>query len=152
MFSQSPRAAVLAATGMILGAAYLLLMLKKVLFGPLVEPSDHSHSHGLETASSTSSEGSLGGLHAAEPIRPVGWHEIAGLTPLMVLIVLIGVFPGYFLDRIQPSVAAINQTLQAQREGKKAAPVVTQKSDTTPTPAGDRFASVPSRSMKQEGR
>ncbi len=34
-FGTSPRAAVLGATGMIFGACYLLLMLKKVLFGPL---------------------------------------------------------------------------------------------------------------------
>ena len=40
-------------------------------------------------------------------MRPVGWHEIAGLAPLMVLIVLIGVYPRPFLDRISPAVALI---------------------------------------------
>ena len=43
MFGESPRAAVLGATGMILGAAYLLWMLRKVVFGPLREPSSDGH-------------------------------------------------------------------------------------------------------------
>ena len=41
MFARSPRAAVLASLGMILGAYYLLWMLQRVLFGPLREP--HAH-------------------------------------------------------------------------------------------------------------
>ena len=45
----------------------------------------------------------------------MGWHEIAGLAPLMVLIVLIGVIPGPFLDRIRPSAGEIDKNLQDQR-------------------------------------
>ncbi|MGA2700982.1 MAG: NADH-quinone oxidoreductase subunit M [Isosphaeraceae bacterium] len=100
MFSESRRAAVLGGTGMILGACYLLWMLRKVVFGPLREPADHEHSGG-------------GNDHAA--VRPIGWHEIAGLAPLMALIVLIGVVPGPFLDRIRPSVGQIDKNLQSQR-------------------------------------
>ncbi len=44
-----------------------------------------------------------------EAIAPIGWHEIAGMTPLMVLIVLIGVFPRPFLDQIRPAVARIER-------------------------------------------
>jgi len=88
MFAKSPWVTVFAATGMILGAYYLLLMIQRVLCGPAHEP----HGHGAE--------------HAHE-IRPVGWHEIAGLTPLMVLIVAIGVYPRPFLDRIIPAVQPI---------------------------------------------
>ncbi|MGC8641849.1 MAG: complex I subunit 4 family protein [Isosphaeraceae bacterium] len=101
-FLESRRTAVLAGTGMILGACYLLWMLCKVIFGPLREPAHDDHS---ATAGADSHTG----------IRPVGWHEVAGLTPLMVLIVLIGVMPGPFLDRIRPAVAAIAQNLQDQR-------------------------------------
>jgi len=98
MFAESPRAASIAALGMILGAFYLLLMLKRVVFGPLVEPGGHEdHGHG----------------HAE--VRPLGWHEIAGLTPLAVLILLIGVCPEPFFARIRPAVAATNQNLQVQR-------------------------------------
>jgi NADH-quinone oxidoreductase subunit M len=105
MFAQSRQAAVLGATGMILGACYLLWMLRKVVFGPLREP----HAQGHEA----------GGSHATEPdhpaIRPVGWYEMAGLVPLMVLIVLIGTVPGPFLARIRPAVAVIDDNLQRQR-------------------------------------
>jgi NADH-quinone oxidoreductase subunit M len=105
MFAESRRAAVLGATGMILGACYLLWMLRKVVFGPLREPS----THGNGTVQSHTTESS----HSV--VRPIGWHEIAGLAPLMVMIVLIGVVPGPFLARIRPAVAAIDGNLQRQR-------------------------------------
>jgi NADH-quinone oxidoreductase subunit M len=87
-FARSPGYAIAAAIGMVLGAYYLLLMLQRVIFGPLHEPGEHGHGHG-------------------EPIRPVGPHEIAGLSLLMVLIVVIGVYPKPLFDRISPAVAAI---------------------------------------------
>jgi NADH-quinone oxidoreductase subunit M len=111
MFQTSPRAGVFAATGMVLGACYLLWMLRKVLFGPLVEPAHaavavagasgdiHGHGHGT----------------GHDEIAPVGWHEIAGLTPLMVLIVVIGVFPRPFLEQIRPAAARLDDNLQSQR-------------------------------------
>ncbi len=113
MFARSPEAAVLSATGMILGAYYLLWMLQSVIFGPLQEPhghgdgSDHGDGHG----------------HSHAPIRPVGWHEIAGLTPLMVLIVVIGVWPRPFLSRIRPSVAAIAARFEPEPEPGESVPV-----------------------------
>jgi NADH-quinone oxidoreductase subunit M len=93
MFARSPRSAVLAATGMILGAYYLLWMVQCVLFGPLREPTGHGHGHG--------------DAHGHGDVRPIAWHEIAGLTPLMVLIVAIGVYPKPFFDRFRPAVAEI---------------------------------------------
>jgi NADH-quinone oxidoreductase subunit M len=111
MFAESRRAAVLGATGMILGAAYLMWMLRKVVFGPLREPGSSGH-HGTGTASADKGH---------QTIRPVGWYEIAGLAPLMVLIVLIGVIPGPFLDRIRPAVAEVDRNLHAQRATMKQA-------------------------------
>ena len=93
MFGRDPRYAVLGATGMILGAYYLLWMLQRVIFGPLREPHAHGKGHEAE--------------HGHAGIRPLGWHEIAGLSPLMVLIVVIGVYPRPFFDRIRPAVAPI---------------------------------------------
>ncbi|MDR3623261.1 MAG: NADH-quinone oxidoreductase subunit M [Paludisphaera borealis] len=101
MFAESPRAAVYSTLGMILGAFYLLLMLRRVVFGPLVEPAAHDD-HG-------------GDGHGHAEIRPLGWHEIAGLTPLAILILWIGIFPEPFFARIRPAVAITNQNLQAQR-------------------------------------
>jgi NADH-quinone oxidoreductase subunit M len=99
MFSRSPLFGVLAATGMVLGAYYLLLMLQRVLFGPLREP------HG--SSSSSGGHSKHGEEHGHAPVRPIGWHEIAGLAPLMVFIVLIGVYPKPFFDRISPAAATI---------------------------------------------
>jgi NADH-quinone oxidoreductase subunit M len=90
MYAKSPLYAVLASIGMVLGAYYLLIMLQRVLFGPLHEPGGH-HDHGDEHAS----------------VAPIGWHEIAGLAPLMVLIVAIGVYPKPLFDRISPAVRPI---------------------------------------------
>ena len=100
-FARSPTAAVIASFGMVLGAYYLFWMLQRVVFGPLHEP--HSgHGEHQDHAGPLNT-----GSHEDTPIRPVGWHEIAGLTPLMVLIVVIGVYPKPFLDRIRPSAAVI---------------------------------------------
>ena len=104
MFQTSARTAVLAATGMILGACYLFWMLRSVVFGPLREPAheaaqsgsppDHDPAHGV--------------------VAPIGWHEIAGMTPLLALIVGIGIFPRPFLNQIRPAVARIDQNLRGQ--------------------------------------
>jgi NADH-quinone oxidoreductase subunit M len=111
MFSESRRAAVLGGTGMILGACYLLWMIRNVVFGPLREPAaDHEHAE-------------RGNDHGA--VRPVGWHEIAGLAPLMALIVLIGVVPGPFLDRIRPTSGEIDKNLQSQRGSRQVAVATT---------------------------
>jgi NADH-quinone oxidoreductase subunit M len=102
MFATSRLAASLAASGMILGAFYLILLLRRVVFGPLVEPAGHGHGH--------------------EELRPLGWHEIAGLTPLAVLILVIGVLPEPFFARIRPAVAITNHNLQVQRAAIEAEP------------------------------
>jgi NADH-quinone oxidoreductase subunit M len=113
-FATSPRAAVLGATGMIFGACYLFLMLKKVVFGPLVEPALHAAAPGQ----------TIDPGHLHPPCPPVGWYEIAGLSPLMGLIVLIGVYPRPFLEPIGTAVARIDQNTQAQlaAAGKYVAP------------------------------
>jgi NADH-quinone oxidoreductase subunit M len=97
-YARSPWTAAIASIGMILGAYYLLWMLQRVVFGPLREPLDHGHGHGDAEAG-----------HDAHPagVRPLGWHEVAGLTPLMVFIVLIGVFPDALFSRARSSVGTI---------------------------------------------
>ena len=115
MFRMDRNLAILASLGMILGAYYLLLMLQKVVFGPLKEPGAHNHDHGPDHGQAT---------HEPHAVRPIGWHEIAGLTPLMVLIVLIGVYPKPFLDRIQPPLKPIIAEFQkdAVKPGLAVAP------------------------------
>ena len=109
-FGASRTAGVLAATGMILGGYYLLLMLRRVMFGPLREPSEHGHdAHDHATPES-------GHDDPHEAVRPVGWHEIAGLAPLMFLIVAIGVYPRPIFEQIQPAVHLVSQNIEYQRE------------------------------------
>jgi len=126
-FAKSPKAAAFAATGMVLGAYYLFLMLQRVIFGPLHEPHahgtghGHGHGHGHDHGA------------VATKIAPVGWHEIAGLTPLMVLIVLIGVYPRPFLERIRPAVAPIAALVSKE-------PGVTSVRSDAPTPPPARVS------------
>ena len=94
---------------MVLGGYYLLLMLRRVIFGPLREPSGHAHDSGGHASEAGHEE-------AHEAIRPVGWHEIAGLSPLMFLIVAIGVYPRPIFEQIQPAVQLITQNVQSQRD------------------------------------
>jgi NADH-quinone oxidoreductase subunit M len=96
MFSKNRPAGLLGALGMILGAYYLLLMLQRVIFGPLREP-----------------DGSGLQAHAPGAIRPVGWHEVLGLAPLMVLIVAIGVYPRPLFERMRPALMPITTRLAA---------------------------------------
>ena len=104
MFQKSAQTAVVGATGMILGACYLFWMLRAVVFGPLREPA-----HEAAIGASVSDH-----APAHDVIAPIGWHEIAGMTPLLVLIVGIGLFPRPFLNQIRPAVARINDNVQAQ--------------------------------------
>jgi len=78
--------AVLAVSGVVLGAWYMLLMVQRVFFGPLREPIAEPD---------------------AAPIRDLSFREIAALTPLVVFIVWIGLWPNFFLKRIQPTVNAL---------------------------------------------
>ena len=71
---------VLAASGVVLGAWYMLSLVKRVFFGPLRERKN------------------------GHPIHDLTLREIAALVPLCVVIVWIGVQPKYFLDRMAPSI------------------------------------------------
>lgn len=106
-FSRSPRAAVAASLGMILGAYYLLWMLQRVVFGPLREPHGHDPSSAEGSQATPATRPGAGADSHSRPVRPIGWHEVAGLTPLMVLIVFMGIWPRPFFARIRPTVAVI---------------------------------------------
>ena len=88
------------------GAYYLLWMIQRVLFGPLKEPLEHGEGHnGAETHSHEHD------LAKPSTVRPIGWHEILGLTPLMVLIVFLGVYPKPMLDVVHEPVALLAERL-----------------------------------------
>jgi NADH-quinone oxidoreductase subunit M len=109
VFGTSPRTAVIAASGMILGACYLLWMVRMLVFGPLREPVAGDAPHHGAGAGGEVTDHHLGARSSTIP--PVGWHEIAGLAPLLILMVLIGVFPAPFFDQMRPAVAEIIEDL-----------------------------------------
>ncbi len=78
-FQAVPVAAVIAATGVILAAIYLLWLVQRVFFGPVTNPENES-------------------------IPEIAWNEIAAVAPLIILMVWIGVHPNTFLRKMTPSV------------------------------------------------
>ena len=76
---------VLAVSGVVLGAWYMLSLVKRVFFGPLRE---RRGTHGV----------GRGG-----PIADLKPREVAALVPLCIVIVWIGVHPKFFLDRMAPT-------------------------------------------------
>lgn len=70
---------VLAVSGVVLGAWYMLWLVQRVFFGPVKEP---------------------GGHHQVHDLSP---REIVALLPLAVLAFWIGLYPQFFLSRMTPA-------------------------------------------------
>jgi len=90
--------AALAATGVILGAAYMLYLYRRVIFGMLTKDS----------------------LKAILDLSP---REIAVFAPLVVLVIWMGVYPGPFLDVMHVSVANLVDRLEVVRAAMDAVAV-----------------------------
>jgi NADH-quinone oxidoreductase subunit M len=80
-FRTHPWAAGVAATGVIFAAAYMLWALQRVIYQKIVHPEN-------------------------ETLPDLSRRELAVLTPLVVMILWIGIYPQPFLTRIERSVAA----------------------------------------------
>jgi NADH-quinone oxidoreductase subunit M len=93
-----PWYAAIAGTGVVIGAIYLLYVLGKVLFGPLVEPAGHG-GHG---------RGSHGGLPT-----DLGRREVAVLIPLAGLCLWLGVYPKPVIDALE---SPVNRSIARVRE------------------------------------
>ena len=89
VFKSSVVAAVCASLGVLLGAVYMLSFCRRVLFGKT-----------KETNSS---------------IKDLSFIEFVYITPLAFLIVVMGVFPNIFLDRIRPSVEYLGSTYKTYK-------------------------------------
>jgi NADH-quinone oxidoreductase subunit M len=85
-----PELAAVAATGVILSAVYMLWMFQRVNYGPLSNPKNKD-------------------LHDLEP------REWAAIGPILVLAVVMGVVPNFFLAPMAPSVDRLVERLHAQR-------------------------------------
>ena len=80
-FQSMPVAAAVGATGVVLGAAYMLWMFQRVMFGPVTNPKNR----GLPDLSA---------------------RETLVLAPLVVLIFVMGIYPAPFLRTMDASVRA----------------------------------------------
>jgi NADH-quinone oxidoreductase subunit M len=89
-FESSPVMAAFAATGVILGAVYMLWMFQRVIFGPLDNP-------------------------ANQTLPDVNGRELAVMVPILVMIVIMGVYPRPFLSRMEPAVDAFVARIESAR-------------------------------------
>jgi NADH-quinone oxidoreductase subunit M len=87
---------VLGVSGVVLGAWYMLWMVQRVFFGPLVEPKHDSD---------------------AQPPRDLSAREICCLAPLVVFIFWIGLYPRFFLDRMAPTLDHLTAPAMRAAEG-----------------------------------
>lgn len=81
-FHTHPWAAVIATSGVVLGAAYMLTMYKRVVFGPLGRVV----------------------TDAKETLTDLNAREVLALAPILLFVFWIGVYPKPFLERIEPTV------------------------------------------------
>lgn len=84
MFKANPVYGAIGAAGVVLGAWYLLDMLRRAFFGPLKEPAS---AHG--------------------PILDINMREAVAVVPLMILCLWIGVYPKPILDTIEDDVREV---------------------------------------------
>ena len=82
----------LAATGVIWAAVYMLWMLQRVVFGPITNPENAG-------------------------LLDLNKRELGLLLPLLVLMLFMGVYPRVFLDRSKPSVVAIRDRVSGSQAG-----------------------------------
>jgi NADH-quinone oxidoreductase subunit M len=85
-------AAMLAGTGVIFAAVYLLWMVQRVFFGKVTNEKNRH-------------------------LNDLSWREIGLLLPLLFLMVYMGVYPRPFLARSEAAVAAIQQRVMQQAGG-----------------------------------
>jgi NADH-quinone oxidoreductase subunit M len=87
-FGPHPIATTFAATGVILGAVYMLWMIQRVVFGPLTN-------------------------HENKDLKDMTGAELLTLAPLLFLIFAMGLFPQPILERMAPSVDAMLVEMEA---------------------------------------
>ena len=140
MYRLKPAYAIIGATGVILGAWYLLTMLQHAFFGPLKEPEVHghgahgghdshaSHAHQSDHGHGDHGHGGHGHGHAEPPlpdngIRDINGRELLALAPLAILCLALGVYPKPLIDTIKPDIDAVARLYERLPVEMKYAPV-----------------------------
>jgi NADH-quinone oxidoreductase subunit M len=91
-FQRSAAWTAVAASGVVLGAMYMLWMFRRVVFGPLARPENRL-------------------------LKDMSPREIAMLAPILALMVFMGVYPQPFLSRIKGSARLALERVEAQNLG-----------------------------------
>src|SRR5262245_4688462 len=86
-FRAHPWAGGLGTLGVVLGAVYMLTMYKDVFFGPLTNAVNRQ-------------------------LKDLSLREVIAVVPIIVLIFWIGLFPKFFLDRIEPTTQVLLSRLE----------------------------------------
>jgi NADH-quinone oxidoreductase subunit M len=89
VFASNKVLAVLGVSTVVLSAAYLLWLYRRVMHGPLKDPGNES-------------------------LRDVDGRELIALVPIVVLIVFMGLFPGIFLRKMDASVSRYIELIRAR--------------------------------------
>src|SRR5918992_1541192 len=109
VFAVSLAWAGVAAAGIVLGAAYMLWLYQRTMFGKVENPKN-------------------------EALADMGLREVALFAPLIVLAVWIGLYPKPFLDRLNTSVARVVARVSPQYMQQRNAADCTDPQPETPTP------------------
>ena len=88
---------VLAASGVILGAAYMLWMFQRVMFGKITNPKN-------------------------ENLKDLSAREITVLVPMVVLIFVMGIYPKLFFSKMDVTVEKFLKDVKGKIEVKAEAP------------------------------
>jgi NADH-quinone oxidoreductase subunit M len=104
---RGPLLAGLGATGVILGAWYMLTMFRQVFCGPIKEP--HHEGHGL--------------------VSDLNGRELAALLPIAGLCLALGVFPKPFFDTVRPEMQVVAGIAEAARQRAQTPPTATAQGD-----------------------
>jgi NADH-quinone oxidoreductase subunit M len=105
-FPREPVFTILATVGIILAALYVLWVYQRVMQGPLRGSAVLGAVGGGPGTMLDPDVGARRGGATPRGFPDLGRREIALLTPLVVLILALGFFPGPVLDVVNPSVAA----------------------------------------------
>ncbi|MCU0688208.1 MAG: NADH-quinone oxidoreductase subunit M [Phycisphaerales bacterium] len=109
-----PWYAVIAGVGMVVGAMYTLLMVGKVVWGPLKLPhDDHGHGHG-------DSHGGHDAAHAGSLPADLTGREIITLLPLAGLCLFLGLYPKPVLQAIDQSTQSTHKLILDARQTVRA--------------------------------
>ena len=104
---------VLAATGIVLGAIYMLHMAARIVWGPLKTPDAHGHEHDDDdhAGAKRAADHRSASPDSARLPKDLNAREIALLVPLALAAVILGVYPNIVLKTIEKPVEAITQAI-----------------------------------------